>query len=419
MRIGSLDFADSAVAEVFEMPSAAMERAATIILVGCNIRHELPLVHQRLLKASKHGAKIFSINQVDFEFAFGLAGLQLVRPSELAGALAAVAQAAGASLPAGLTAASRADASAIVDALRAAAGEAVIVLGEIAEQHASASHIRAAARALAKATGAKVNRIPQGANAVGLAQSGVVPGSAGKNAVEMLAQPAQTFLLFGIEPQYDFIDATAATRALGESRVVAFAAFASEHLKAVADVILPIGLLPEIEASFSNLDGIVQTSVPGGKLPGEARSGWRVLRALIETMALPGFDFTDIAGLRARAREGAALSGTGLSPVQAGSTGLERIVSSPIYRTDAVLRRAPALNAHPLTVGPRVSMHPQDAASRGLTEGMMARVGDGNGVAALPVVISVRVAPGSVWIERAYEATAPLSPSVALEVIGA
>src|SRR3546814_20641417 len=42
-----------------------------------------------------------------------------------------------------------------------------------------------------------------------------------------------------------------------------------------------------------------QVAVAGGKLPGEARAGWRVLRALGEGLGIDGFDFTDLAGLRA------------------------------------------------------------------------------------------------------------------------
>ena len=418
-RLKQLDFADAAVAEPFAMASADIEKAAVVLLVGCNIRHELPLVHQRLLKASKRGAKIFAMNPVDFDFAFRLAGTRLVAPSKLGGALAALAQSTGASLDAALSVEADKDLGAWTDAFKAAGGNAVIILGEIAENHANASHLRASARALAQATGAKLNRIPQGANAIGLAQQGLMPSGQGKDVGAMLASPLSTYVLFGIEPQFDFASGAGAAKALSAANVIAFSAFASEQLKAVAAVILPIGLLPEIEASMTSLDGCEQTSVAGGKLPGEARSGWRVLRALIETMALPDFDFTDITGLRARVKESARVSGQGLAQKIAVGEGLERIVTTPIYRGDAVLRRAVALNAHPLTLGACAVMHPEDALACGLSDGAIANVADGNGVAALPVSISTRVARGAIWIESDYEASAPLSPTASLDVKGA
>ncbi len=419
-RLAQLDFADGAVAETFQMPSAAMENAAVVLLVGCNIRHELPLLHQRLLKAGKRAAKIFAINPVDFDFAFSLAGRRIVAPSRLAAAFAAVAASAGASLPEGIEAQADAGTQAMADALKAAGGNAVIVLGELAENHAQASHFRAAARALARATGAGVNRIPQGANAVGLGKLGLVPAGEGRNVAQMLAEPLQTYVLYGIEPEHDFAQAVKAKLALADAAVVAFAAFASTELKLMADVILPIGLLPEMEATLTNLDGFEQTSAAGGKLPGEARPGWRVLRALGEALAVPGFDFTDIAGLRAGSRSVVDTSSQRVAALApACSEGLERITSAPIYRSDAVLRRATALNAHPLTTGARIVLHPDDAFARGLAEGAVAKVSDGTGTAALPVAISARVAAGAAWIESGYDATSPLSPTAALTVTGA
>jgi len=417
-RLKTLDFADAAFAEPFEMPAAALEDADAVLLVGCNLRHELPLLHQRLHKAGKRGAKVFAINPVDFETSFAIAGKRIVAPSQLPGALAAVAQAAGASLPAALTAHEHDGAQAMAEAL-AKAGAAVIVLGELAENHAQASWLRAAARALATATGAKLNRVPQGANAIGLARHGLRPHGAGRHAGAMLAQPLPAYLLYGIEPQYDFAHGAQALKALASAQVIAFAAFASDELKKLAQVILPIGLLPEVEATLTNLDGTDQATQAGGKLPGEARAGWRVLRAFGGQLGLPGFEFTDLHGLRAALAPAAPGQGSGLAEAGKTEPGLERITSTPIYRGDAVLRRAAALNAHPLTLGARIALHPEEALSRGLSDGGMAKVGDGIGSAVLPVAISARVPKGAVWIENGYEATAPMSPTARLAVVGA
>ncbi|MFA6985013.1 MAG: molybdopterin dinucleotide binding domain-containing protein, partial [Arenimonas sp.] len=162
-----------------------------------------------------------------------------------------------------------------------------------------------------------------------------------------------------------------------------------------------------------------QTSTAGGKLPGDSRPGWRVLRALIETLALPGFDFTDLRGLRERVKAAVSVSGVRLADKMAQTDGLERIVTTPIYRGDAVLRRATALNDHPLTAGARALMNPEDAQARGLVDGAVVKMSDGVGMAALPMAISPRVAPGAIWIESGYAATAPLSPTAILDVKGA
>jgi len=408
-RLQQLDGSDGAVAEAFEMASADMERAAAVLLVGCNIRHELPLLHQRLLKASKRGAQIHSLGPVDFEYAFALAGKRLVPPSRMVSALT------------GIVDGSDRDGAALLSALRGAEGNAVIVLGELAESHPQAAQIRAAARALAQATGAKLNRIPQGANALGLAACGVLPKAAGRDAAGLLSTPASAYVLYGVDRPHGSADNARALLGMAGKPVVAFSAYAGETLRAVADLILPIGLLPEIEATLTNLDGRAQTSTPGGKLPGEARPGWRVLRAFADAMDLPGFDFTDLAGLRAlpQRRVAEVSRSEAPKPAAGASESLERIAPTAIYRGDAVLRRAHGLNAHPLTTGARVLLHPADAAARNLEPGMVAKVGDGNGTATLPVALSKRIARGCVLIERGYDASAPLSPSGHLDVRGA
>jgi NADH-quinone oxidoreductase subunit G len=234
-------------------------------------------------------------------------------------------------------------------------------------------------------------------------------------------------------------------RALGSAQVVAFSQFACQSTLAVADVILPIGLLPENDATLTNLDGREQRAVAAGKLPGEARAGWRVLRALGGTLGAAGFDFTELAEVRGElARTGAARTGgadatskqgwfqvdeaetleashraaegAAAGNTTAGGNGLEIAASQAIYRGDAILRRAAALQAHPLTVGARIALNPADAQAAGLADGAMAKVAAGQGTATLPVAVDARVAAGCAWIESGYGATAPLLAAGKVEV---
>ena len=83
-------------------------------------------------------------------------------------------------------------------------------------------------------------------------------------------------------------------------------------------------------------------------------------------------------------------------------------MSQAIYRIDSVTRRAQALQSHPLTVGPRITLHPDDAQAIGIASGAMAKVSNTVGTATLQVAISDRVARGAAWIESGYGATAAL-----------
>ncbi|TWI04689.1 NADH-quinone oxidoreductase subunit G [Luteimonas cucumeris] len=382
-RIAQQDLSDGATAEVFGMPVAEIEKASAVLIVGSNLRHELPLLHARLRKAWRNGAKIYAVNPVDFDVAFDLAGKSIVPPSRIAAELA----------DAGLK-----------QLLSDAAGSVAIIVGAVAENGAHASAIRTAARSLAQVTGARLCRIPQGANALGLARHGVLPVS--RDAKAVFEQPRSAYVVYGIEPGLDFADQATAMKTLGDAQVVAFSHFACKSTRAVADVILPIGLLPEIDATLTNLDGRDQIAVPAGKLPDEARAGWRVLRALGAELKAAGFEFTDLAGLRAGIVPRNVVVATSKAPST--GDGLEIAASQAIYRVDGITRRAQALQSHPLTVGPRATLHPDDARAHGLEEGAMAKLDNGRGVATLQVSVSDKVAAGSVWVETGYGATSPL-----------
>ncbi|MFZ5638965.1 MAG: NADH-quinone oxidoreductase subunit NuoG [Pseudomonadota bacterium] len=378
-RIAQHDLSDAAVAEAFAMPVAEIEAADAIVLVGSNLRHEVPLLHQRLHKAAKRGAKIHVVNPVDFDFTFKAASKLIVSPSLLATTLGEVS----------LGQASR----------------AVVIVGAVAENSIHAASIRKAAVAFAAANNAALCRIPQGANAVGLARMGVLPSA--RDAQAMLADARKAYVIYGIEPGLDFADQARALKALGGAKVVAFSQFACRSTRATADVILPIGALPEVDALLTNLDGREQRAVAGGKLPGDARPGWRVLRALGAALDAAGFEFTDLAGLRAGLAPRAVP--VAASPAQAAAgEGLELAVSQAIYRVDGVVRRAAALQSHPLNAGPRIALHPVDAAAASLSDGAMAKVDNGVGTATLQVVVDVRVARGAAWVESGHGATAAL-----------
>ena len=378
-RIAQHDLSDGAVAAQFAMSVVEIGTADTVVVVGSNLRHEVPLLHQRLLQASKRGTKIHVINPVDFDFTFPIASKTIVPPSQLASALAGF-------------------------KLDNVAKVAVIV-GAVAENGVHAAAIRSAAATFASANNAAMCRIPQGANALGLAQIGVLPTA--RDAQAMLADARAAYVLYGIEPGLDFADQARALKALGAAKVVAFSHFACRSTRAVADVILPIGALPEIDATLTNLDGRDQRAVAGGKLPGDARPGWRVLRALGGELGAGGFEFTDLAGLRASVSPRAVTVATSSAPVATGE-GLELSVSQAIYRVDGVTRRASALQSHPLNAGPRIVLHPADAAAASLVDGAMAKVDNGIGTATLQVVVDDRVAQGAAWVESGYGATAAL-----------
>ncbi|WP_158885098.1 NADH-quinone oxidoreductase subunit NuoG [Rhodanobacter sp. L36] len=415
-RLRQLDFSDNAIALPFGLPVAGFAHVSAALLIGSDLRHEMPLLNHRLHQAVKKGAKVYTVNPAHFDFNYMLAGESIIAPQAMVDALLALAKAAvdgGASAPSALADAINAAPSDDGDkdafaALKQSAeqGGAVVLLGEAAVTHPQASWLRAVARFIADATGAAYSELSVGANAVGLSKLGVVPGNGGLDAQAMLAQPRKSYLLYGVEPPHDFADGSAVLKALHEAeKVVAFSAFASPALRDVADVILPIALLPEIDATLVNVEGLAQSVLAGAKAPGQARPGWRVLRALGGAMKLAGFEFDDMAGLREGISERSISPRDGLA-TRATSTGLTRIATWPIYRGDAVLRRSSALNAHPLNRAPAVRVNADEAQRQGLTGSAKVQTGQ----VQLPLVIDASVPDGTAWIEAAQDSTAALPP---------
>jgi NADH-quinone oxidoreductase subunit G len=413
-RLRQLDLSDRPVVGRFEVPVAEVGEVKAALLVGSHLRHEMPLLNHRLHQAVKRGARVYVVNPASFSFNYALAGESIVAPQALVDALLALAKAAvdaGATAPnelVGAIGAARND-QGDRDAIAALkAGKAVVILGEAAVTHPQAAWLRAIARFIASATGAGFNELPVGANALGLGQGGVLPGNGGLDAQAVLAQPRKAYVLYGAEPPYDFADGAAALKALRGAKVVTFSAYASPALREVADVILPIALLPETDGTLVNVDGLAQGVAAGAKAPGETRAGWKVLRALGGLLQLAGFEFDDLAGLRdgITARAPATSMPATLPPRDGGSGGLVRLATWPIYRSDAVLRRSASLNAHPINRAAAVRLNPNEAMRQGLADGVQVRVAD----ALLPVTIDAAVPDGAAWIEAAHDLTATLPP---------
>jgi NADH-quinone oxidoreductase subunit G len=422
-RLRTVDFSDNAAGATFEMPLAEIEKANAIVLIGSNPRLDQPLLGHRIRQAWKKGAKVFAVNPLDFDLNFELAGKRVVDVWRLLDETAALVKAAGEG--SGTTVSSSiADIvgnAHVEDAHRAFvktlrdAPSSVLIFGDSAVQHPAAALLRALARELAAQTHTAFNEVAAGANAVGLARVGAVPQFGGASVGTMLAQPPKNLIVYHAGTQ-DSSAPTAFDKARTNADFCVFiGAYACTGVKRTAHAVLPIGLPPEVDGTYLNVDGTAQTVAAGAKLRGDARPGWRVLRALGAQLGLDGFSFTEFAELQASVKPMLAKKSTLLQVSKASvqrphATGLVRIATVPIYRSDAVLRRAPSLQAHPLTGTAAVGLHPEDAIALGLAHGAQSKVGADGVEVSLPVAITRAVPRGSVWIESTWSETAALPP---------
>jgi NADH-quinone oxidoreductase subunit G len=376
-RLRRTDFRNQADAPVVPLLGGRIADLAArrgILVVGSNLRMEVPIIAHRLRQAARAGAQICFVNPAAYEYHFAatyLAAPLATFARALAGVVAAAARETGAALAPNVAAALNGIEPG--DAERAAAKAligregALVLLGQIAQRHPRYAEIHALAAALAAVTGAQLGLLAEGANGVGAALAGAVPhrgpggrrvAAPGLDVQAMLRNPRRGYVLFGIEPSHDLANGADARRALqAAEHVIAFTAYRTPELEAAATILLPIGTFAEVAGTFVNAEGRWQSFDAVADLVGEARPGWRVLRALGNELALPSCEYRSPSEVSAALQRelgmqpgdefstaaiGAPEAGAGrefrldLEPVEIDV----RDVDIPIYSVDAVVRRS-------------------------------------------------------------------------------
>ena len=420
-RLRHADFGNTAPAghaRWLGLPIAELSALDRVFVIGSFLRKDHPLFAQRIRQAARRGAQVLSLNATHDDWAMPVAARVTAAPSAWAQVLADiagyVAAAKGVAAPA--EALVNEDAKAVADALLSGQRQAIL-LGNAAAQHPNAGTLLALAQWIGAQTGAAVGYLVEAANSVGAQLVNALPGQGGLNAGQMLTQPMKALLLLDVEPALDAADAAAARAAMnGAGLVVALTSFEDAQVDN-ADVLLPIAPFSETAGTFVNAEGRVQGFHGVVKPAGETRPAWKVLRVLGNLLGLSGFGHETADEVRAEAlddgagvasrldnRAGAAIK------VAPPAGGLERIADVPIYCTDALVRRAPALQHTADAAPPVVGVSPARAQQLGLTPGGQVRVSQGAASAVLPVRIEAGLADNAVRVPAGHPLTAALGP---------
>lgn len=444
-RLREADFRDDSARPAdpaFEMKIAEMDAADAVLLIGCNIRHEAPILGHRLRKAWKAGAAVSVLNPIDWDFTFDTRTEIIAAPQAMADQLAgiaAVVQASSGDNPpesiAKLVSAAEPDETHKSIAESLLEGErALVLLGQAAMSHNDAARLRQFASYVASASGGAFNLLPHGANSVGAWRAGAVPNRAsgvdpadgeGRNAAAMLDDPLKAYLLWGLEPEFDIENPARARAALqAADRVVAVAEFASGDLLEIADVILPLAPVAESEGTYYNLDGSEMIYVPAGKPSGEAKPGWKILRRLGAELGLDGFGQVGLAELREEMK--VAIESAEVHPGEVKldggkpDKGLYRVGEVPLYSPDALCRRSTPLQGTVQADSYFVGLNPADAENLGLADGDTVRVkqsAPAEVAEGIPVRVSDKVPAGAAWLRSGTCGTRNLGAAMgAIEV---
>ena len=441
-RLQAVDFRDEdgqGIAPNSSLKYADLDHQDTIILLGCHIMEEVPLAGIRVRKAFRNGGNIYAINSVDYDYPFDVTKKIIVSPEELPMQLARLVSALvteATALPVEmqrLVVGLKPDAvsKAMAKALQKPA--AVIVTGALCENHPQASVIRTLISWVERLSGARALRLTVGANSAGAWLAGMVPHrtaagkkapTAGWNAQAALDAKLKAYFLMAVEPAFDFANAYRARQSmLAAEMVVVLSAYQNESIQEYADVILPIAPYAETSGTYVNVDGLWQT-VTGAVAPfGQSRPAWKVLRVLANVLHCQGFDYESSLDVLREVRSLVDMASenqyTPFYPesLPVGNERLVRVGEWPLYRCDAIVRHATALQECATAQTACVRMHPSTATHFQLKD--TATVSQGDIEITLPLQCDERIAPDVVWVANALSETIDLGHAFAAITIKA
>ncbi|MFM8944883.1 MAG: NADH-quinone oxidoreductase subunit NuoG, partial [Actinomycetota bacterium] len=309
---------------------ADVEHAKTVLVVGLDAEQELPILHLRLRKAARAGARIVVVHPRRTRL-HDVATHVLVAPGGEAALLAAAA-------------AGKATGEAAFDAAAAALreGDGVVIAGERLGDGVDQAY------ALAAATGARFALATRRANDRGALRAGAHPdllpggrrvGSPDAAAVEArwgslagiapgrstrqileacAAREIDVLFLIGVDPLADVPDAALARRALENVPVKVVWSLELGDYEPYADAVLPAAAFLEKDAHVTDWEGRSQRLRPVRAVPGLARPDWEIAVGLAQALGVD-LGFRTLDGLRAEL--GDLLAPRAVSPEAPGAAG--------------------------------------------------------------------------------------------------
>jgi NADH-quinone oxidoreductase subunit G len=384
---------------------AEASNASTIVLLGPDLKEELPVLHLRLRDAAeKRRSRILEFSPL----ATGLSSVAWRSVRYEPGAAASVIS------------------STLADpevAEQLAAGDVVVVAGRANLAESSELAVAGLRTLLEAVPSAKVLPAFRRGNVVGALQVGLAPADAQNDGLETLRAAAaghlELLVLVGADPIADCPDADLARRALaGARRVISLDTFVSES-SALADVVLAAAAYGEKAGTTTNLEGRV-TEVAAKVTPtGTSRPDWMVAVELAFELGhdlgfttvdeitaaiaatVPAYQGVTSAAL-ARQRDGvltrpspATLPGAVSHTRDRNSYDYRLVVSRKLYDRAVTTAMSPSLAQ--LAPGAAARLNPLDLDRVGVPPHTDVKIVSARGSVVLPVVADASVPRGTVW----------------------
>ncbi len=430
-RLRQTDFSDQDKSPQFPWLGSTLpelEDKDVIVLIGSDVRREQPMANHRIRKATLKGAKVVVINPIKVDFNYSLEHNIVASPANLVKALGAIATASG-DVPVQLEGLKQDADDHINDIAQILkdAKNATVLVGNLAVQHPNYATLRTLGSVIASNTGASLGYLAESANTVGAWLTGNVPhrvagGEAsaekGLDAADMMMRALKTFVLLDVDPSFDCDDPQKAEAAMHHAQVIALTSFASDKMRAYADILLPISTFAETSGTFINAEGTQQTFRAVAKAAELVKPAWKVLRVLGNTMEVDCFDYMSSEDVLKEFNEKVTLVTDNTRSFDdsdvfdvAEASGLQRISSVHAYSVDSLTRRATALQKTFLQDRNSVWLNPADVESAGLSECESVTVQQGDGRVVMSLFIDGDIPEGCLYMLSATNKAALLGAS--------
>ena len=423
-RLRQLDFSDQDAAPVFPwlgQTIADLERLDCALIIGGNPRKEQPLLNHRLRKAALRGGRIMQINPVEFPCNYDLAAGIRAAPAQLVRTVAGVCKALAQLKSDPLAREPWLEDVAVTEGHKLVAqhlarpGRNSVLLGNLAGSIPEAAALRFVAGQLATLAGATYGYLGDGGNSAGAWLGGAIPHRGpggipaprtGMDVRAMAKKGMRAYLLHQVEPEADSVEPDVLLETLqGAECVVSLNSFLTDAARKYAHILLPVGIYAETDGSFVNVEGATQSWRGVVSAPGEARPGWKVLRMLAGSLGVSGCDYEtaeaiaqDVARLTAGARPENRAAWRALSRLPVATAGLQRVTTVPMNSTDALVRRANALQQTPDRADGTLHINRATAGRSGILESKRVAVRQNGHAVTLHLSLDETVCDGAVLL---------------------
>jgi NADH-quinone oxidoreductase subunit G len=415
---------------------ADIEQSDDIVLVGCNIRAEQPIIAHRIRQAATMGGTtVTDINFFKSDLLMPVTSHITVNIKGMLSCLSGVAKALlalGGDKDKGWNellenvvpkAADQTIAMRLSNAM-----QATIFVGALANNHPQAAKIKALAALIARLSNSQLIVLPvANSTAIALADSLATAKikaneaeSVGLDSEQIWRQKLRAYMLFGVEPELDCANPNVALNALQHaSLVVSVTSYVTDTILAYADVILPMASFAETSGTFIGIDGQWQSFTGAVTAKADSRPGWKILRVLGNLADIKNFDYVSSQGVRDEVSDQFSMqspaNNSSYIPDELGVTSkLMAISEVPMYRTDAVVRRSEPLQQTPENKRASLArMNSKEAEKYKLSEAKMIKVTQNDNHLIMAFEIDDAIADSCIYLAAGIAQTSMLGANFA------